>query len=793
MHESLSSKHSKNNIFESMSYVALVATIVITVFIFIPVPGVPFYHTKTTVFAFGIMLALLLFAVARLSRGAVQFPPLLLLLSFWLIPLGTLISAVFSGLPFDTLLYGTELETSTLGFTILLLLCTTLTACIFRKPIHFLNAGHAFLVAFFVFLCAQIGVFVYALIDSSYLLPSTNFIGTAADYAHMLGLVILVCLLLLRFAPLSPFVRALTVGASLVALFFALLQNMAIIWIPVAVVAFMLLGEAVFVRSKRKGEHGQESDTGRKLLLLPLVLLVASVFFFITSQTFVKDVTNFFGTSSVEVRPSWSATFDIAAHTYASSPLFGTGPGTFKEKWLLHRDPLINENEFFWNIDFDFGVGYIPTIVVTQGVVGSLLWFVPLILFVLVGIRSLLFARQKEPSARLYTIISYMVALYTFVLALFAVAGPALLVLGFFALGVYISLLRFGEQSRETVFVFNAKPRLGIFLVFLCILSILIALVVAYSVTTRFIGSAAYLQASEELKVSRITQAERYLQTALTFDPTDRAYRLAALTGVASMNQLAGNTTLPPDELQSQFQVLLTQSIEFAIKAAQENPRNYENYITLAAVYQSVVPLRVDGAYEKAIEAYDQAITLNPSSPATRLLLAQLELSRNDLEKAEARLLEAIGLKRNYLQAVLLLARLKIETGDNAEALEATERALVIAKTDVISLFQIGLYKLGAGDIRNAQSLMTRISELNPEFANAHYFIGITSALLGDYEAARRALVRVGELAPENAETVNADIAALSQGTNPFTVERLQSFGVPTRSVPQSVETQAEE
>ena len=778
MNESLLSKQSKSNIFESMSYVALVSTIVLTVFLFIPLPGVPFYHTKVTIFAFGIAVSLLLFAVGRLSRGALQLPPLLLLLSFWLIGLGTLLSALFSGLPLATTLYGIELETTTLGFVLLLLVATTLTACIFRKPIHFLKAGHTFLIAFFVFLCAQVGVFIYSLIDSSYLLPSTNFVGTPADFAHMLGLLIIIALVILRFASLTPFIRIATIIATCVALFFAMLQNMIIIWVPIGLVSLLFVGESVLFRKSSKASLPDE-NVGRKLFFLPLCLVLASVFFFATTQTFVTDVANMFDTNSVEVRPSLSATFDIAAHTYASAPLFGTGPGTFKEMWLSHRDPLINENEYFWNIDFDFGVGYLPTVLVTQGVVGTIMWFIPLLLFLLVGVRSLVLPRQKEPSVRLYTIISYVTALYTFSLAIFAVTGPAQLVLGFFALGVYISLLRFGEQSHETVIVFNKNPKLGLFLVFVFTLCIVVALATAYSVSTRYIASVAYLNASNALKVNRITEAEKYLQTALTFDPNDRVYRLAALTGVASMNELAGNTTIAPDELQSQFQVLLTQSIEFAVAATQENPRNYENFITLAAVYQSVVPLRVDGAYDKALEAYDQAISLNPSSPATRVLLAQLELSRNDLERAEARLLEAIGLKRNYLQAVLLLARLKIETGKTAEALEVTERALVIAKTDEVSLFQIAVYKLGAGDIRNANSLFSRITELNPQYANAHYFVGVTYALLGEFDEAVSALSRVKDLAPENAETVGADIASLNEGVNPFTTGKLRELGVP--------------
>ena len=56
--------------------------------------------------------------------------------------------------------------------------------------------------------------------------------------------------------------------------------------------------------------------------------------------------------------------------------------------------------------------------------------------------------------------------------------------------------------------------------------------------------------------------------------------------------------------------------------------------MSLGRVYEAVVPLKIPGAYESARASYEQALTLNPRSPALFLTLARLEAAQGDNAKA---------------------------------------------------------------------------------------------------------------------------------------------------------------
>src|SRR5690606_34435154 len=109
--------------------------------------------------------------------------------------------------------------------------------------------------------------------------------------------------------------------------------------------------------------------------------------------------------------------------------------------------------------------------------------------------------------------------------------------------------------------------------------------------------------------------------------------------------------------------------------------------IVLGNVYQTVVPLRIEGAYDNAKQAYARAAELNPSNPVLPLSVAQLEIAQGDGAAAEAELLKAIGLKRDFTQAIFLLSQLQVQLGKAREALEAAEAAAYFAPEDPVVLF----------------------------------------------------------------------------------------------------------
>jgi hypothetical protein len=85
------------------------------------------------VFTLTIALAAVAFILARLTRGNLVVPPIALLGALWLVPFAYLLSALFSGAGISASLFGTQLESDTLGFMLLLAIFGTLGALAFRR------------------------------------------------------------------------------------------------------------------------------------------------------------------------------------------------------------------------------------------------------------------------------------------------------------------------------------------------------------------------------------------------------------------------------------------------------------------------------------------------------------------------------------------------------------------------------------------------------------------------------------------------------------------------------------
>jgi len=249
------------------------------------------------------------------------------------------------------------------------------------------------------------------------------------------------------------------------------------------------------------------------------------------------------------------------------------------------------------------------------------------------------------------------------------------------------------------------------------------------------------------------------------------------------MNQVANDSKLSPSEAQQQFQAALSNGIAAATAATQLSPNNFQNWVSLASVYQTVVPLKIDGAYQNAKDAYAKAAALSPSDPTLDYALAQLEIAHGDLAAAVTDLTNAIGKKRDYTQAILLLSQLQVQQGKAQEALQAAEAAAYFAPNDQNVLFQVGILRSGTGDYDGAIQALTHAVEVNPQYANARFFLAVAYAAKGQLPQAEAQLEAISALSTANAQAVAADIASLKAGKNPFPPSKL---GGTTGTLPQT-------
>lgn len=769
--------HPRRVSFDVLALWTLTITAAIAALVFVPSANIPFIYSKVSVLAIGGLGALALYILARLTRGNIVVPPMALIGAFWLVPAAYLLSTLFSGNGIVSGIFGTALESDTLGFMAILASFATLAALTFRRSSQYKVFFKVGLATLAITLAAQLIFLVIGNVSDT-LSPTANLIGSFADLGMFLGLGMALILLAFRFLDMpTKLVRALWVLEA-ASLFVLALVNSRVVWVLVGLVALGLFIEAIM---RRQGAVPDEdfdgvdtSDSNESLpsqgmqnIASPLAVLAISIFFLIGGSTIGASLANGLGASYLDVRPSWKATFDVGSHSYASSPLFGSGPGTFAGEWLKYKDRALNET-VFWNVDFASGIGFIPTSFITTGIAGALAWLALIGMFLYVGFRYLLFRAPDEPFARYVSVASFVGAIYVLLLAVFTVPGPIVLLLGFFLAGLFASSLRYGGNRREWGVIFSRNPRVGFVIVFALTLMLLAAVIAAYVVVERYLADVSYQKGAAALAAGDLEGAGASAGRSVVFAESDRAYQLTAAVGIAQMNRIAGDTTLSPSEAQQRFQGALSGSIDAALRATQLNPENYQNWIALGNVYQTVVPLRIEGAYENAKAAYERAIALNPTSPTLPFVMAQLEIARGNGAAAEEQLTKAISLKRDFTQAIFLLSQLKVQLGKSREALEAAEAAAYFAPNDPVVLFQVGILRSGTGDVDGAIQALSRAVELNPQYANARFFLAVSLAAKGQYQEARAQLQEVATLSPENASAVQGYITALAAGRNPF-------------------------
>ena len=104
--------------------------------------------------------------------------------------------------------------------------------------------------------------------------------------------------------------------------------------------------------------------------------------------------------------------------------------------------------------------------------------------------------------------------------------------------------------------------------------------------------------------------------------------------------------------MRSQFQDVLSRAIESANQAVKLDPKNQSNYIVLGRVYESIVSLKIEGAYEASKSAYDQSYNLAGKSPVVDLSPPGSNFE-GERKKAREHISKALTKKTNFHRGFL--------------------------------------------------------------------------------------------------------------------------------------------
>lgn len=177
---------------------------------------------------------------------------------------------------------------------------------------------------------------------------------------------------------------------------------------------------------------------------------------------------------------------------------------------------------------------------------------------------------------------------------------------------------------------------------------------------------------------------------------------------------LLGLTACHPAPRVSPFSDLPQPPFDAAVQAAPSTAEALAFRAFIAAGLSSDL-----GEHEAAVASLEQAIILDPASPALRLRLAEEWLQLGNDEAATRAAEDALIQDGRYLPALLFLGNIHFNRGDSARAVEYYERALTVnpEKDDIVLHLAIAAARLG--DYPRAVEVLKELVRKRPELVIA--------------------------------------------------------------------------
>jgi len=566
--------------------------------------------------------------------------------------------------------------------------------------------------------------------------------------------------------------RALVFLLVVCSLIFLLAIDYWMLWV-MNIVGVLVLATFGFVQT-------DEFPSTKRFFLPLLILLVSLLFLFLPSPLTLPIPT--------VVVPSFSASWGVVTSTFNTSVknvFLGSGPGTFKEDFLLHKPLSLNQSRF-WDLGFDRATSYFLTLLTTMGVLTVLAWVVFVLWLGAKTVKRLLKERQHEDWKVLYVLFVGWVMVFMGQCISASNMTFAFLFWGFSGmLAAHVLTHVWKSDFREI-------PLLGLFTSCVFIMT-LVGVIVSFCLVGQKLGAEyMFVQAAQSQKAAKpLSQTMALLETAQSWNPFFDTYKRrlsSAYLAKAEGNIAELKGKQPTPEQSKDISSLVTKALETANKATATEPNRVENWLALGLVYERVMPY-IQNAEDQAAKAYLHAIQLDPKNPAYQTQLGHVYLLVADrahamksskdadtakkageqevllLKNAEQILNSAIKTKADYLPAHYYLAAVYERSGRLSDAVNRLVALRNQTPNDVGLGFQLAQLWTHQKKYAEARAELERITKLSPDYANALWSLASLYEQVGDPTKAQVTIKKILEKNPDNAQ-VQERLKKMEAGEN---------------------------
>ncbi len=526
----------------ALSRFAFVATVILLPFIFIPFSTINTFAVKGALLTIGVTISVLAFAIARFVDGELTFPKTRINVTLILILLATLLSAVFSP-TFYKSMFGLSFEVGTfssiLSLALLYFLGVNYTSDDKTRNQIIRGIFIAFLVAFITIVATVIfsGNALFANIFKG--LVGGTLVGSWTDFGIFSAVIVLfsVCYSALGKQSMG---RTVMYWISIVlGLLVLALVNITTLWVIVGLFSLVFFVYTVSL-SHRPGAL-DNTEKQHRLPVTAFLVVVVCILFTLGNSIVGTVLSSRLGFVSDYVQPSASATALVYKGQSVGNPLravLGVGPARFTEAWMRFK-PLDINNSGYWDTAFPSGFGTVMTMAVTTGAVGFIAWIFFLLIYFVTGIRVLL-SQLKTEYFDSTLVTTFFVSAFLWVVHLLIVSNITIFVLAFTMTTLFVGSLISRKIISVSTSTYLKDPRNSFFAILLLICIMIGSIVSLYFSTIKVISIVYFTKATE---TSTFEMSQNYLQHAIQFqNKNDNYFRTLSMLYT---NKLPLSTTKP--------------------------------------------------------------------------------------------------------------------------------------------------------------------------------------------------------------------------------------------------------
>ncbi len=705
----------------------------------------------------GVYAALIFTALSILRSGKINliFPVPIIL--FWLFACMSVAAALLSGDRHDSL-FGAGLEIHAASFFVLLAVVMTMSL-VFRGAKKSFRA--LFGIGAIALIVTYTHFFLRLVFGPEYLSfgvfnsLTTSLIGGLNDLAIYAGGALLILMLVLHHYVITFWAKAFAFVILLSSLAVLMVVNFSFVWLIIGffslLVFLYLISKDTWLRSTDTHELA-ERQVSRFTLFCVAVICLLSGAFIVSGDYLGTRVAALTGITYLEVRPSLTATLEITKAVYGEDMFFGIGPNRFEDAWRLHKNPVITETQF-WNTNFTSGSGFVPTLFVTTGIVGTSFFLLFIGGLFYTGFRVFYQATLADVRSRTINQLSFTIMSYLWLIAFVYTPGMSILLLAAFATGLFLAVTwndTVGKnktidivENRQYGFPFIAAVLIviiGATAIFIAVNKQVIAQVIFNETGKVFAADGDFLKYDQSL--AKVTDFNNIQDTYVAKRAELRLLELNRLLLVQE----------PSAEEQKNFELLLSEGIQLAEQAIVLDNTNPYNYALLGSILGVVNAKLFEGLEERRENTFNQAKLLDPQNPEYPALQGQLAARFGEVDKARQFLNESLQLKSNYTDALFLLSQLDIQAGNATSAIATTQAIVDLDPYNPARYYQLGLLQLAAGSLAEATLSFEAATLLDTNYANARYMLALAYLDSGRREEALTQLQLVAATNPDSEE-----------------------------------------